>query len=240
MLKIGELAKRCGLSVRALRHYDEVGLLVPSGRSESGYRLYCEQNIRRLQHILLLKQLGFSLKKIIEMLNNKTSSLSQTIDEHIAFTEQTIKLQNQLLTQLKFLQDKFSRGKSVVIDDYLATMEMMKMYDKYFNDEQLEQFAKRRTELGADKLNELQEHTWPDLIIKVKQAIADGVAVDSDEAKLLAAKWMKLANMFTQGDSEISAGIGKMYQQEKSLQEKTGISPQVMEFISQAWQNQQS
>jgi DNA-binding transcriptional MerR regulator len=49
--KVGELAKRTGVSVRALHHYDEIGLLSPSHRSEAGYRLYTEIDVARLQQI---------------------------------------------------------------------------------------------------------------------------------------------------------------------------------------------
>src|SRR6476646_6711292 len=59
--KVGELAKRTGVSVRALHHYDEIGLLSASLRSESGYRLYTEADVIRLQQIRSLRSLGFSL-----------------------------------------------------------------------------------------------------------------------------------------------------------------------------------
>jgi hypothetical protein len=54
LLQIGELAKQTGLSIRTLRYYDEIGLLVPSHRTEAEYRLYSEADIARLQQILSL------------------------------------------------------------------------------------------------------------------------------------------------------------------------------------------
>lgn len=63
-LKVGELARRTGLSIRALHHYDEIGLLKPSAHTASGHRLYTAADIARLHHILSLKQLGFSLEEI--------------------------------------------------------------------------------------------------------------------------------------------------------------------------------
>ena len=55
LLKVGELAKRSGLTVRALHHYDSIGLLHPSGRSESGYRLYSRDDVARLHGIQTLR-----------------------------------------------------------------------------------------------------------------------------------------------------------------------------------------
>src|SRR3954451_9482376 len=70
--KVGELAERTGLTVRTLHHYEAVGLLSPSGRTGSahgsGHRLYTAADVARLQQILSLKQLGFSLEQIREHL----------------------------------------------------------------------------------------------------------------------------------------------------------------------------
>ena len=62
--RIGELAGATGVSVRALRHYDEVGLLEPTERSSAGYRLYADAEVQRLYRILALRGLGMSLKQI--------------------------------------------------------------------------------------------------------------------------------------------------------------------------------
>lgn len=69
MRTIGEVAELAGVSVRALRHYDEVGLLVPSGRTDAGYRLYSHADLTRLQEILVWRQLGFALAEIQAMLD---------------------------------------------------------------------------------------------------------------------------------------------------------------------------
>lgn len=68
-MQIGELAERTGLSLRTIRHYDEIGLLVPSGRSDGGYRLYTEEDLDRLLLIRRMKPLGFSLESMKELLD---------------------------------------------------------------------------------------------------------------------------------------------------------------------------
>lgn len=67
-MHIGELAERTGLSLRSIRHYDEVGLLPPSSRSEGGFRVYSEADYARLLQIMRMKPLGFSLDEIAELL----------------------------------------------------------------------------------------------------------------------------------------------------------------------------
>lgn len=68
MMHIGELAERTGLSLRTIRHYDEIGLLAPSGRSEGGFRLYTEDDFDRLMLIRRMKPLGYSLDQMGDLL----------------------------------------------------------------------------------------------------------------------------------------------------------------------------
>jgi DNA-binding transcriptional MerR regulator len=65
---VGEVGRLSHVSVRTLHHYDEIGLLVPTGRSPAGYRMYSADDLRRLQQILLYRELEFGLDEIAEML----------------------------------------------------------------------------------------------------------------------------------------------------------------------------
>ena len=68
-MHIGELAERTGLSLRTIRHYDEVGLLPATGRTEGGFRVYAENDVERLTLIKQMKPLGFSLEEMAEILD---------------------------------------------------------------------------------------------------------------------------------------------------------------------------
>ncbi len=67
-MHIGELAERTGLSLRTIRHYDEVDLLKPSGRTDGGFRLYTEDDLDRLLLIRRMKPLGYSLEEMAALL----------------------------------------------------------------------------------------------------------------------------------------------------------------------------
>ena len=82
MLKIQEFAKRGGVSIRTLRHYDHLGLLKPSARSRSGYRLYDESDLARLHQIVALKAFGLSLTDIGRALR-KESALSSVLEQQL-------------------------------------------------------------------------------------------------------------------------------------------------------------
>ena len=67
-MQIGEVAERTGLSMRTIRHYDNVGLVPPSARSEGGFRLYAQADVERLNHVRRITPLGFSLEETAEIL----------------------------------------------------------------------------------------------------------------------------------------------------------------------------
>jgi MerR family copper efflux transcriptional regulator len=69
MMHIGELAERTGMSLRTIRHYDEVGLLKPTGRTDGGFRLYTDADFGRLMLIRRMKPLGYTLEEMGDLLN---------------------------------------------------------------------------------------------------------------------------------------------------------------------------
>ncbi|MDJ0348304.1 MerR family DNA-binding transcriptional regulator [Cryobacterium sp. PH29-G1] len=113
-MHIGELAEKTGLSLRTIRHYDEIGLLKASGRTEGGFRLYTQEDHSRLILIRRMKPLGFSLEemmallKIIDMLQGGVAgSDSPTVRAELdAFIAQAIERRQKLQDQLE-MADEF-------------------------------------------------------------------------------------------------------------------------------------
>ncbi|WP_299951822.1 MerR family transcriptional regulator [uncultured Modestobacter sp.] len=68
LVQIGQVAERTGLSLRTIRFYEETGLVVPTARSDGGFRLYSDQDVERLEVIKRMKPLGFSLEEMQELL----------------------------------------------------------------------------------------------------------------------------------------------------------------------------
>src|SRR3954471_1725022 len=94
--KVGELARRTGLSIRTLHYYEEIGLLSPSRRTEAGHRLYAAGDVVRLQQIKSLRQLGFTLKEIRDCLDKPGFSAQQVIQLHLLRLGEQIELQQRL------------------------------------------------------------------------------------------------------------------------------------------------
>lgn len=109
LLKIGELAKRSGLTVEALRYYEEQQLLAPAGRSESGYRLYSEDDVQRVQFILHAKKVGFTLAEIKDLLALKLKKDDHTCEEVKNYTANKIAEVEQRLRDLQSIHLALTR-----------------------------------------------------------------------------------------------------------------------------------
>lgn len=103
-LTVGEVARHAGLSVRTLHHYDQLGLLVPGGRSASGYRLYSPDDLHRLLQIQHLKSLGLSLEEVAAALDAEGFDASGVLEDHIAEVERRIAAEQRLLRTLSALR----------------------------------------------------------------------------------------------------------------------------------------
>ena len=111
--KIGEVAKRTGLTVRTLHHYDEIGLLVPSGRTGAGYRLYGDADLARLYRILALRGMGFSLDVIGDVLGHQGGDPRPAIRDHLDRLEEQLALTQQLRSRIMCVLDALDRGEEL-------------------------------------------------------------------------------------------------------------------------------
>lgn len=96
MISIQELTKETGVTVRTLRYYDQIDLLKPSGKTDGGHRLYSEADVIRLQQILFLKEMGFSLREITNMLVTDEFSLKESLEKQLKFVQQEQKKFNRM------------------------------------------------------------------------------------------------------------------------------------------------
>jgi DNA-binding transcriptional MerR regulator len=98
-LTIGALAKRCGVTVRTLRYYEEMDLIGPLRRSTGHYRLYSEKSTRRVKAIQALQDLGYSLEQILVALGPYTKTMSFNKAEQVAAAEQSLKTLQQCIDE---------------------------------------------------------------------------------------------------------------------------------------------
>lgn len=123
-LRVGEVARRTGLTVRTLHHYDQIGLLVPSGRSSGDYRLYGPADLARLLQIENLKSLGLRLGEVASALDDPHFDAGATMDEHIAMVSARIAAERELLARLRALRDASVAGWTQVLDVIALTQRL--------------------------------------------------------------------------------------------------------------------
>jgi DNA-binding transcriptional MerR regulator len=212
-LKVGELARRTGLTVRTLHHYDEIGLLKPSLHTEAGHRLYTTDDIARLQQVLSLRQLGFSLDEVRDCLDRPEFAPVAVIRLHVARLREQIEMQRGLCERLEALAACFNAAGEVSADEFLRTIEVMTMMEKYFTTKQLEQMRERREALGEEFLRQKQAE-WAEVIALIRAEMDRGTDPADAKVQALAQRWQRLVDFTTGGDPAIKQAIKRHWEEQ--------------------------
>jgi DNA-binding transcriptional MerR regulator len=226
-LTVGELARRSGLTVRTLHHYDAIGLLVPSLRSAAGYRLYDRANIERLHRIQALRQLGLSLVDIGKALSGPELPLAELIDRQLAQIDLEMARGQRLRGKLIQLRAQLASGQPPDLAEWLDTLELMMMYENYFSTEEIKQLPLLH---DADTRAE-----WSAMVSAVQAALHRGVSPDAPEAQILALRWMRTLYRDTGGNPDFLVRLNHMHDSEPGSWDAMGVTTAVRRFIEQAF-----
>ncbi|MEO8505838.1 MAG: MerR family transcriptional regulator [Acidobacteriota bacterium] len=235
--KVGELARRTGLSVRALHHYDAIGLVSPSLRSAAGHRLYDGGDVARLQQVQSLRAMGISLDEIKRFLEDREVSPLRVIYLHLARLREHMTLQRRLAARLQGVAQHLESAGSVSADELCQLIEGMTMMEQYFTTEQLEEIRQRGEQVGAQRMRDVGAE-WAEIIPAVRTEMERGTDPASPVVQALAKRWKELVHEFTGGNPGISKSLTNMYKAEgPALQEKLGHVPDaaMFEYISRAF-----
>jgi DNA-binding transcriptional MerR regulator len=227
LLKIGELAKRIGLTIRALHHYEEIGLVQPSSRTASGYRLYNRDDVARLHRVQALRGLGLSLAETRDMLNGGGADLRQLIRQQMCAIDRQIADANDLRERLATLEEKLSSEKEPELDEWLNTLRLMATQRQYFSAEEIAIFQKRAAQ------NDFRQE-WPKLVTAVRSLMENGIPATDIQAKNLAREWIDLCKTSMGDDPRFFAKLSNMHRTDFSAQAITGIDGELLDFILQA------
>lgn len=226
--------------MRALHHYDRLGLLRPRQRSQAGYRLYSLQDFARLEQIVVLKFLGMPLKQIRRLLQAE-SGLGEALGrQQVVLAEKRTQLDRAI--QAISNAQKSVRGRGApdwkLFQYIVQEIEMQNSMDwtkKYYSSEARAKVEERK-KLWSPELQERVSREWAQLFADVEAALGEDPA--SAKAQALAVRWRKLLEGFTGGDPEIQKGLNKMYADQANWPEQTRqaypIKPEIMEFMVKA------
>jgi len=216
MWKIGELARRTGLTVRTMHHYDAIGLLSPAERSDGGHRVYGDADVRRLYRIVSLRSLGFPLEAIAAALDRDGFDARTAVEEHLHGLEDQIERDRALRRTLRSLLDRLGT------DDFLTTIEEMTMHQRYYTPEQLEQLETRRRDLGDRAIKDV-EREWGEIFATLRAEMEAGTDPADPRLRPIAERGRELVAMFTGGDPRIKQSLSEMWQNEDPAKLSRGM-----------------
>jgi DNA-binding transcriptional MerR regulator len=233
-LTVGALARRTGLTVRTLHHWDAIGLLVPAERSAAGYRRYGAAEVARLYRVLALRRLGLSLEEIGAVLEREGPGLAEAVAAHLVRVEEQLAAQVSLREQLVRIRDVLAEAGEPSVEELVDTIEVMTMHDRYYTPEQLADLQRRRDALGEEGMAQAQRD-WAELIAEVEAERERGTDPGSPRVQALMDRWGALVAAFTGGDPGIKASLQAMYDEQGAEQASRGVmSPEVMAYVGRA------
>lgn len=197
--RIKQFSNLTSVTVRSLHYYDEIGLLKPTGRTEAGHRLYSEKDLLRLQQILTLKFLGFSLDVIKGIVLNKhfdiKSSLKIQAEMLVSESEKIKKAEKLIYFLLNSLEtDRKIDWKTVtkIIEVMqMSEMEQNQWEQKFLNPNELRDFQKLKSSRSEKEWEEYHK-LWLSLLDEIKQNMHH--APESKIGQALAKKWIKVVD----------------------------------------------
>jgi len=168
-MRVGEMAKKAGVTVRTLQYYDKEGILSPSAESEGGFRLYTDKDMVALIRIFMMKELGFSLKDIKKRLTSMdtTADVMKILTEQTAHIRAKIEALTESLVEIEALKKEIALMETVDFKKYAAILMNLQIKNenywmiKHFDNEVLDKLAdgmeKEQATMVVETVNRLFE-----------------------------------------------------------------------------------
>ena len=236
-----EFAKLTGVTVRTLHHYDRLGLLKPSRYTGAGFRLYSEDDFARLEQIVALKFIGFSLNEINNILKRGTSDLATTLRQQREAIEEKRERLELAVKAIERAEYVVKTSRAPGWETFAKIIEVINMQSnidwtkKYYSEEAQSEIQKRAASIPHEVIEQGQRD-WATLITEVQAAVSAGEDPASEKSQALAARWSDLIKGFTGGNPEIQKGLNRMYSDRENWPASMPkpFSDDVQEFIAKA------
>ncbi|HZO92391.1 MAG TPA: MerR family transcriptional regulator [Candidatus Baltobacteraceae bacterium] len=213
---VGEVARRSGVTVRTLHHYERIGLLCASERSEAGHRRYGPREIVRLRHIVTLAALGLPLQEIATMLDGSPAALRDALRAQRQLLARKRDALQTAIERIDALEQRSANGAGdltrVQLEHVMESIAMERWAHRYMTEvrgasaEEADAALRSATPEAADG-----SRRWAELIADVEAALADGSAPNSERGRDLARRWRALIDAFTGGDAVKEREVRNVY-----------------------------
>ncbi|MDR2327529.1 MAG: MerR family transcriptional regulator [Acidovorax sp.] len=221
---VGEVARRAGVTVRTLHHYDHIGLVCPSARSEAGYRLYSAPDMERLLAVQSLKRLGLGLEAIAASLVGGGPSPQALLAGQMAEVSRVLNEARALKDKLQFLQEAMAE-QGATPTHLLDGIRLLETHQLFLPEGGVRQLlgrwrrARPRWQLIADAL---------------EQCRAEGQSVETAQVQLLAQRWMHVAMQVFGGRLRLVLDWARMHKEAPETALHAGLEPVLMAYLDRA------
>jgi DNA-binding transcriptional MerR regulator len=211
-----EFSELTGVTVRALHHYDRLGLLRPARRTRAGYRLYSERDVARLEQIVALKFIGFSLNEIKAILDRNGLELPAMLRMQREIISRKRRHLDSAIAAIARAERAVRERGEADLETFKQIIEVMNMDNntnwmmQYYSEEARRKIEERGKDWTPEKQAQA-EADWAALFKDIDAAMKEGVDPSSERAQQLAARWDDLIRGFTGGDPEVAAGLQRLY-----------------------------
>jgi len=233
---IREFAELTHVTVRTLHYYDQIGLLEPSFERPNGYRVYTDADLLKLQQIVTLKFMGFSLEEIRRLLESKGYEAAKAlrgqaaaVKDEIARLREASRAIDQVLARLE-KDGRIHKQKLIKIMEVIQMGEDVKKawHEKFLSEADLKKFEEIGKKYTPETMKDYQDR-WAALIDEVKRNI--GLDPASAKAQDLGKRWTDLFNEAYGGHPELKPKIAEAYRSGAIPKEDNMIGPEVWDFI---------
>jgi DNA-binding transcriptional MerR regulator len=238
------MARDAGLTVRTLRHYDQIGLLAARERTGSGHRRYSENDLYRLLRIRALRRLGLSLedvRRVLEAPADDPEALQGVLRAELDRLETRAGELESTIAQVRNLLGRMD-GRMAGHDLLLKSMEVHSMLEGYFTDEQRRRIVERREQMGSENDTGLRAE-WVGLFKELDGKLHAGTPAGDPEVQALSDRWDEIGASFTGGDPDLLASAHRLWEENKAavsdhVSQAIGFDPKrlpaVVEYVEAA------
>ncbi len=233
-MQINKFAKLCGVSVRTLHYYDEIGILKPSDVDEhTGYRFYNEKSFLRMQEILFYRELDFSLNSISDILSSPNYEKEKALYDQ----KKLLILKKERLERLISAIDSAVKGENVMkaFDNSEFEKYKSEVRQRWGNTVAYKEYTEKSKDYTQEKWRSIDKG-MNDILSEFADCMHSGNPPQSIEAKLLTKKLQQYIcdNYYTCSD-EILSGLGQMYVADERFKKNIDKSAEgTAEYISKA------
>ncbi|MFS0837130.1 MerR family transcriptional regulator [Paenibacillus sp. 1P03SA] len=237
MYSVGELARKANITVRTLHHYDQIGLLKPSGSTEGGHRLYSDEDVMRLEQIAILKKMGLGLKAVQEMLDSYGTDWLSCLEDQLQMVrrekEKLEELESMLRVTIHSVQMEGTLNWNTMFQMIRLSQKDPAAKQRFIREHFTPEERKRLNKLPNLGKDDPLTLRWTEEVSRARSVMHEDPA--SPAAQEVAARITALALDAFDGDQNLMNKLWELHGAEDNPMLLYPFEPELLEFLNEAF-----